>query len=96
MLVINEMILQKEAIFGIGGATYITPKQVADKLFKNEPNRAQKASVKSAMEKLFADCRTTSNASYYKVSMCYDITVELANTMELVPGDSEIAQDLPF
>ena len=25
--VINEMILQKEAIFGIGGVTYTTPKQ---------------------------------------------------------------------
>ena len=94
--VINEMILQREAIFGIGGVTYTTPKQVADKLFKNEPNRAQKASVKSAMEKLFADCRTTSNPSYYKMSMCYDIAVELANTMELVPDDSEVAQDLPF
>ena len=94
--VINEMILQKEAIFGVGGVTYTTPKQVADKLFKNEPNRGQKASVKSAMEKLFAECRTTSNASYYKMAMCYDIVVELANTMELVPDDSEVAQDLPF
>jgi hypothetical protein len=28
--------------------------------------------------------------------MCYDIAVELANTMELVPDDGEVAQDLPF
>ena len=52
--------IQKEAFLDWRSTT---PKQVADKLFKNEPNRGQKASVKSAMEKLFADCRTTSNAS---------------------------------
>ena len=69
--VISEIVLYGQAIFSAAeGATYITAKKVADKLFKNEPTREQKKTVGEAMEKLFANCRLSSNKSYFTMSSC--------------------------
>ena len=77
--VINEIILRRDELFSAAlGRTYITPKMVADKLFKNEPTKDQKTAVRSAMEKMFISARSESNTSYYLVNECRYKAAEIA------------------
>jgi hypothetical protein len=66
----NEILLNASKIFGLNEGTYTTVKNIASRLFKNEPTREQKKSVGDAMSQLFLDCRLESNKAYYSVSMC--------------------------
>jgi len=66
----NEILLNKEQLFGKSCGTYTTEKKVADYLYMNAPSREQKNSVKMAMRELFNDCRNERNTSYYSVNEC--------------------------
>lgn len=103
----NEIILRKDEIFATGSKTYITAKQVANMIYKNEPNTTQKATVRSAMEKMFGECRVPSNMSNYRVIDCWNKATDLSSEMKAsdsdavalgVDGvdDNKIADDLPF
>ena len=99
----NELLLNAQKIFGINEGTYITVKNVASKLFKNEPTREQKKTVSEAMMALFSDCRLDSNKAYYSIAMCRrvaslsDVENNAGEQTELIQTDiSEVEKDLPF
>lgn len=95
----NEILLKAFTIFGVNEGTYITVKNIASKLFKNEPTREQKKSVSEAMNELFSSCRLESNKAYYSISMCRQV----ASSIEVVGNENITEQlnrpepiDLPF
>ena len=93
--VINEIILRRDELFSPAlGRTYITPKMVADKLFKNEPTKDQKTAVRSAMEKMFISARSESNTSYYLVNECRYKAAEIAEKLTDKVVDKN--DDFPF
>ena len=89
--IVNEIVLQKDAIFGMGGGQ-ISSVQVARKIFKNEPNREQKAATKAAMDLLFEACRAPSNPYIYNINQCRAKIVEL----EVNEEGGQVDEDLPF
>ena len=100
----NEIILRKDEIFATGSKTYITAKQVASLIYKNEPNTGQKATIRASMEKMFGDCRVPSNPSNYRVMDCWNKATEMSNDIsasDVDGGEIEslaggVASDLPF
>ena len=68
----NELFLRKEELFATmnGAGSYFTIKSLANALFKNEPTREQRHSVKSAVAELFHDCKTKSNDALYSKTLC--------------------------
>jgi hypothetical protein len=100
----NEIILRKDEIFTTGSKTYITAKQVASLIYKNEPNTAQKATVRAVMEKMFGDCRVPSNPSNYRVMDCWNRATEISEDISASDVDGGemdnltggVASDLPF
>ncbi len=92
----NEILLQGDSIFGVAAGTYTTAKQVANKIFKNEPTREQKRSVGEAMNALFGDCRLESNKSNYTVSLCRAKLYEIENGSEAIPESSDKTDNFPF
>ena len=100
----NEIILRKDEIFATGSKTYITAKQVASLIYKNEPNTGQKATIRASMEKMFGDCRVPSNPSNYRVMDCWIKATEMSNDISASDVDGGemdslaggVASDLPF
>ena len=94
--VIDEIILKREDIFPtLAGKPYVTSKSVADRIFKNEPTKDQKAAVRSAMEKLFQSCRSESNPSYYSISDCRQRANEIAERFSEIKQSKDDG-DFPF
>lgn len=87
---LNEILLMKDTVFPLQSRTYTTVKQIATLLHKNEPTREQKKAVQEVMEKYFKSCKSTSNASYYAVSLCREVIDTLQEY------DSKDDDDFPF
>lgn len=87
----NEILVNGFEIFS-GEKYNISPKIVANKLFKNEPTRDQKKTVADAMEEMFPNARMPSNRYLYKISDCKDVLIKLVGTN----SNSEKDVDLPF
>lgn len=88
----NEIFLRWETLFSTVNGSYTTAKQVADKLFKNEPSPEQKRGVRAAMEKLFGDCKSASNKSFYNIISCRAKIGELGELNDIKVK----IDDLPF
>ena len=81
--VINEIIMNKEYLFGGNNKTYTTEKKIAEYLYKNKPTMDQKNLVRQAMRELFNDCRMKSNKSYYTIIGCRDKLNSIEELSEL-------------
>lgn len=99
----NEIILRRDELFKDYPTTYITAKQVAGVLYKNEPTRMQMATIRMVMNKLFESCKLASNKSYFSASKCLDIAYKMKQEIDmqeaLLNGDDEKGgneDDLPF
>lgn len=66
----DEIILNKEHLFGSRCGFNTTEKKVANYLYNNKPTSEQKNSVKMVMRDLFNDCRFKSNMSVYSTRCC--------------------------
>jgi hypothetical protein len=75
----NELFLRKEELFATmnGAGSYFTIKSLANALFKNEPTREQRHSVKSAVAELFHDCKTKSNDALYSKTSCRERLLDI-------------------
>lgn len=88
----NEILFNKDHLFGTSCGTYTTEKKVADFLFKKHPTIEQKKILKEVMRGLFADCRLSSNASYYSVKDC---KVKLDTMEQFSDPNNNIENNLP-
>ena len=86
--VINEIIHNKEHLFGEQNKTYTTEKKVAEYLYKNKQTMEQKNLVRTAMRKLFIDCRTKSNNSYYSIIACRDKLINIEELSDLYTNEN--------
>lgn len=78
----NEILISGNTLFSTDAGTYVTAKQIANKLFKNEPTREQKKSVLEAMKQMFQLARLESNPANFTVSICRTKIYELNNEEE--------------
>ena len=99
----NELFLRKDELFSTinSAGSYFTIKSLANALFKNEPTREQRHSVKSAVAELFHDCKTKSNDALYSKTLCrerlLDIEAEKSKgEMEENDNDNDNGSGLPF
>ena len=99
----NEFFLRKDELFSTinSAGSYFTIKSLANALFKNEPTREQRHSVKSAVAELFHDCKTKSNDALYSKTSCrerlLDIEAEKSKgEMEENDNDNDNGSGLPF
>ncbi len=81
--IVNEIFLRWESVFSTVTGTYTTAKQVADKLFKNEPTPEQKRGVRTAMEKLFSECKSASNKSFFNIMSCRAKIIEMSRDIDM-------------
>ena len=97
----NELFLRKEELFATmnGAGSYFTIKSLANALYKNEPTREQRHSVKSAVVELFHDCKTKSNDALYSKTLCrerlLDIEAEKSKG-ETEEDETDNGSGLPF
>ena len=75
----NELFLRKDELFSTinSAGSYFTIKSLANALFKNEPTREQRHSVKSAVVELFHDCKTKSNDALYSKTLCRERLLDI-------------------
>lgn len=75
----NEFFLRKDELFSTinSAGSYFTIKSLANALFKNEPTREQRHSVKSAVVELFHDCKTKSNDALYSKTLCRERLLDI-------------------
>ena len=82
-----------------GSGSYFTIKSLSNALYKNEPTREQRHSVKSAVAELFSDCKTKSNDALYSKTLCrerlLDIEAEKSKGIEETETDNNNSS-LPF
>ena len=99
----NELFLRKDELFATmnGSGSYFTIKSLSNALYKNEPTREQRHSVKSAVTELFSDCKTKSNDALYSKTLCRERLLDIeAEKLKGETNENEIkpdnGSDLPF
>ena len=88
----NEILLKHNEIFSPLVGTYTTAKQVANKIYKNEPTREQKKTVSIAMKLMFANAICVSNKSNFSVQDCRIKCSQLTESDE----SEEVTIEMPF
>lgn len=98
----NELFLRKEELFATmnGAGSYFTIKSLTNALYKNEPTREQRHSVKSAVAELFSDCKTKSNDALYSKTLCRErlLDIEAEKSKEEIEENEtdDSGSSLPF